>query len=604
VWLVPMLGLCSQVGNSYVQYADNACLPAGNWSSTAKYTRMTCDNTNYPRVVTLSYFSDVACTQRVSGETVSSVNWFEQNCVSQTLGNRMSVNCFPPGDTYLPGAAVITSYTSPTCQSPPLLRYGVSARCANGERYMCDSNSTGSSLFRYTYPGTFCDGDIFGKVEVAKVNRCTSSNFTTQCPVSCFGYDPNDARVCSGSKGVCNGFNQCTCISSAYSGAACNISKCFGLSTGQPGVCSGNGDCTNTDTCTCYPLWRGTNCELKNLTLAADQNFYVAVIVPGSIITTCVFCTLLLWTGCCLNATIKHARKPVHEIALTGEERSWKHSFASCHFCNLFYNVFAILAPSLALIGGSLLIYQLAAKDVSPSEMSRLQVPVGMMFGCGLAAMCCCLPCYWGLIGTSSTGQYLMNIKKGTGLASKVERLRATNPSIYCTGESWRYDTIYKTIYTDVYVGGRFSHTESRTVTEQVRVSTGTYIEYFEYSQCVDSSNDLNDSLDAHNLVKVSFTKSWYYGDTHTEKAWEYFQQDFKRRNDISTHFSMTSHFDIAGFESKVLAVSDASKLPLWFNSSTFYFTSCFCCCLWPWSCWLEQASVTSSYQVVKTIFA
>jgi hypothetical protein len=275
------------------------------------------------------------------------------------------------------------------------------------------------------------------------------------------------------------------------------------------------------------------------------------------------------------------------------------------HFCNLFYNVTAMLAPSLALLGFSLLMYQAGAGAyMDQSQYSFLATPVGRMWGWGLIAMCCCLPCYWGLDLSSGTGRYLMNIKKGSGLADKINALRSTNPSIYCRGESWRYDTIHKTVYTDVYVGGRFSHTESNTVTEHVRVSTGTYLEYFEYSSCVDSSNDLNDSLESHKLVKVSFTKCWFYGDPHTEQAWDFFQKDFKRRNDISTHFEMTSHFDISGFESKILAVPDSSKVLFWFNSPTFYFTSCCCCCLWPWSCWLQQASVTSSYQVVKTIFA
>jgi hypothetical protein len=45
----------------------------------------------------------------------------------------------------------------------------------------------------------------------------------------------------------------------------CSIGLCFGKNATNPTVCSGNGFCVNTDTCSCYPNFSGVQCQTMKL---------------------------------------------------------------------------------------------------------------------------------------------------------------------------------------------------------------------------------------------------------------------------------------------------------------------------------------------------
>jgi hypothetical protein len=76
---------------------------------------------------------------------------------------------------------------------------------------------------------------------------------------TCFGKSSSNSDICSGN-GICIAPNVCSC-ELGYSGQQCQIISCFGKNSSDPSVCSGNGGCSQYDTCTCNSGFDGDNCE-------------------------------------------------------------------------------------------------------------------------------------------------------------------------------------------------------------------------------------------------------------------------------------------------------------------------------------------------------
>jgi alpha-tubulin suppressor-like RCC1 family protein len=72
---------------------------------------------------------------------------------------------------------------------------------------------------------------------------------------------PDDPFVCSG-HGNCTGYNTCSC-SAGYTGTYCDSYTCFGTSANSSSVCSSNGKCVKVDTCVCFPGYSGSLCNTK-----------------------------------------------------------------------------------------------------------------------------------------------------------------------------------------------------------------------------------------------------------------------------------------------------------------------------------------------------
>jgi alpha-tubulin suppressor-like RCC1 family protein len=79
--------------------------------------------------------------------------------------------------------------------------------------------------------------------------------------ISCFAIFQQDPKVCSG-HGNCTDVDTCSCVT-GYTGADCIIPICFGISGSNTSVCSGNGMCYVPDLCHCRKGWKGTQCELS-----------------------------------------------------------------------------------------------------------------------------------------------------------------------------------------------------------------------------------------------------------------------------------------------------------------------------------------------------
>jgi hypothetical protein len=92
------------------------------------------------------------------------------------------------------------------------------------------------------------------------LNFFTSSS----CAFNCFGKPSTDPTVCSGN-GNCTFIDTCTC-KSGFTGSQCEtapIFTCFGKQSNDPKVCSGNGTCVATNICNCINGHTGNQCQME-----------------------------------------------------------------------------------------------------------------------------------------------------------------------------------------------------------------------------------------------------------------------------------------------------------------------------------------------------
>eukprot|EP01080_Neovahlkampfia_damariscottae_P000518 gene518-8031_t len=84
---------------------------------------------------------------------------------------------------------------------------------------------------------------------------------------SCYGKSHDNEAVCSGN-GLCTATDTCSCAS-GYSGTECASYSCFGVLSTVSSVCSGFGTCSSPNLCSCMDGRDGTNCEVD-----LNQNSY------------------------------------------------------------------------------------------------------------------------------------------------------------------------------------------------------------------------------------------------------------------------------------------------------------------------------------------
>jgi hypothetical protein len=81
----------------------------------------------------------------------------------------------------------------------------------------------------------------------------------------CFGKSTLDPTICSGN-GICIDKDLCSCIYGS-TGNECQYSICYGKNSSDPNVCSGNGICMSTDNCVCGEMYNGHQCEYDFTTI-------------------------------------------------------------------------------------------------------------------------------------------------------------------------------------------------------------------------------------------------------------------------------------------------------------------------------------------------
>mmetsp|Transcript_12978 Transcript_12978/g.19553 ORF Transcript_12978/g.19553 Transcript_12978/m.19553 type:complete len:2663 (-) Transcript_12978:33-8021(-) len=76
----------------------------------------------------------------------------------------------------------------------------------------------------------------------------------------CFGLPPESSEVCSG-HGECIQSDKCVCNDTIWTGPDCGNVACYHASSFSKDVCSGHGVCVGPDDCLCDDGWRGYICE-------------------------------------------------------------------------------------------------------------------------------------------------------------------------------------------------------------------------------------------------------------------------------------------------------------------------------------------------------
>jgi hypothetical protein len=88
----------------------------------------------------------------------------------------------------------------------------------------------------------------------------------------CFGTPAFNSNACSG-RGECTGTDQCTCKQN-YIGTQCEQTYCSGIRSNDTRVCSGFGNCTDFDVCVCDPQFASD--------YSGDKDCYRNIMVLGS----------------------------------------------------------------------------------------------------------------------------------------------------------------------------------------------------------------------------------------------------------------------------------------------------------------------------------
>jgi len=107
-----------------------------------------------------------------------------------------------------------------------------------------------------------CNGVYYGQqCQHSPQNSPQPSNSQTNSAISCYGISSLSATVCSGN-GNCTFTDSCSCLN-GFSGNTCQntIITCFGINAGHSNVCSGIGHCHSIDTC--HDGFSGSACEIN-----------------------------------------------------------------------------------------------------------------------------------------------------------------------------------------------------------------------------------------------------------------------------------------------------------------------------------------------------
>ncbi len=97
--------------------------------------------------------------------------------------------------------------------------------------------------------------------------------------VACFGIDANEPNVCSG-HGECVDTDNCIC-NEGYTGEMCSglIVKCYDIESTDSNVCSGHGVCSSTNNCTCNAGYTGDTCS--KLIMCYGKSFNDSTVCSG-----------------------------------------------------------------------------------------------------------------------------------------------------------------------------------------------------------------------------------------------------------------------------------------------------------------------------------
>ncbi|KAG2394261.1 hypothetical protein C9374_004025 [Naegleria lovaniensis] len=210
------------------------------------------------------------------------------------------------------------NYISENCSIP--VCFGISANhsnschgqgiCESANHCHCHDGFYGPQCDLVTCFGIRSDHEsevCSGRGNCSQTNTCQCENnyFGANCNITtCNDISSNSSEMVCNGRGICSSYDTCTCKGGYYGkwcemalcnasscihghcegssfcqcdshwiGDSCTIPTCFGKSASDSSTCSGNGNCTDVDTCNCTFNYKGMQCEI--LQIGADEcNIY------------------------------------------------------------------------------------------------------------------------------------------------------------------------------------------------------------------------------------------------------------------------------------------------------------------------------------------
>nr|CAG4718603.1 unnamed protein product [Naegleria fowleri] len=158
-------------------------------------------------------------------------------------------------------------------------------------------SETNNQIIRQLVP--YCDS---GYVLSADLQSCVNN-------VTCFGFSSNSGFVCS-SNGICNVTDSCSCRSGWYGQTCAYNYQCSGIAPDNATVCNRRGRCTAWNSCTCYSGYSGLNCEnVSSSSSSSSSSLAVSIGVVVAVVAICCVVTCVCGTSVCIICRNKRKRR-------------------------------------------------------------------------------------------------------------------------------------------------------------------------------------------------------------------------------------------------------------------------------------------------------
>jgi len=206
-----------------------------------------------------------------------------------------------------------------------------------------------------------------------------------------------------------------------------------------------------------------------------------------------------------------------------------------------------------------------------------------------------CIIGYWIEAFMSGTSRYLWNFDPHEDIISYVQRLRTYAPVVKFWCECYHYRT-YTTTSTD-------SKGNTTTQTHTERVVTHREEEIFTYSQCLDSSGDMNANVFVYNATRVDFFTSLQFGDIGTANCYKAQKDAFVYRNQYrDTHFDFAERTEIRDFVDKKMSIVDPKTASPFLSWGVYAFCTVVLFCSAPYRLWMDRNSIHAKFTFIKQI--
>ena len=205
---------------------------------------------------------------------------------------------------------------------------------------------------------------------------------------------------------------------------------------------------------------------------------------------------------------------------------------------------------------------------------------------------------FWVESWFSSERHYIKNLGSLTLATDRIESIRNTQPAVFMNAECYHFEMRTRTV--TYYVNGQ---AQNSVQTYLEKVVSNFIVAPFRFTHWLDCSQSTLTDVRKAGITKIKMELTVLCGDQATAELFrQLFQrfQDENRHRDDFVNFFVSKNVD--GFEKRLAAITDASKIPGWISSTWFWVSTAFCLG-WPYRIAFNRAVGKTDYNVVKVIY-